>query len=134
MIEKAILSYPLEKQRMLLKEQHVLIMISVAFPQTAHQLHRRVLKRKNRSCMLGKNLSYHNDALRPKRNVMHIFVRDNNSWHGTFQFLETWLENTELYFRIRLKRLTPKKNNNKKTADDYPNRLSQRCKLQRKFS
>ena len=66
---------------MLLKEQHVLIMISVAFPQTAHQLLRRVLKRKNLGCMLGKNLSYHNDAQRPKRNVMHIFVRDNNSWH-----------------------------------------------------
>lgn len=78
MIEKAILSYPLEKQRMLLKEQHVLIMISVAFPQTAHQLLRRVLKRKNPGCMLGKNLSYHNDAQRPKRNVMDIFVRDNN--------------------------------------------------------
>lgn len=81
MIEKAILSYALEKQWMLLKEQHVLIMISVAFPQTAHQLLRRVLKKKNAGCMLGKNLSYHNDARRPKRNVMHIFVRDNNSWH-----------------------------------------------------
>lgn len=94
MIEKAILSYPLEKQRMLLKEQHVLIMISVAFPQTAHQLLRRVLKRKNTGCMLGKNLSYHNDARRPKRNVMHIFVRDMTTTVGTFQFLETWLESS----------------------------------------
>ena len=90
MIEKAILSYALEKQWMLLKEQHVLIMISVAFPQTAHQLLRRVLKKKNAGCMLGKNLSYHNDARRPKRNVMHIFVVTTTV--GTFQFLETWLE------------------------------------------
>ena len=92
MIEKAILSYPLEKQRMLLKEQHVLTMISVAFPQTAHQLLRRVLKRKNAGCMLGKNLSYHNDARRPKRNVMHILFVTTTV--DTFQFLETWLESS----------------------------------------
>lgn len=92
MIEKAILSYALEKQRMLLKEQHVLIMISVAFPQTAHQLLRRVLKRKNAGCMLGKNLSYHNDARRPKKtSCIFLFV---TTTVGTFQFLETWLESS----------------------------------------
>ena len=72
--------------------------------------------------MLGKNLSYHNDARRPERNVMDIFVRDNTVGMqqielARFNSLETWLEssvsaftlkgNTELCFRISLKRLTP---------------------------